>query len=63
MSRMLLFLHHIALPPHALHILPLTHVCSYTLDHAEPEFEEPTVQARAEDFANLVLNQDKPQCI
>jgi hypothetical protein len=63
MSRMLLFIHHIALAPHALHLLLLAHVWSYTLHRAEPKFEEPTMQAQAEDFANPVLNQGKLRCI
>jgi hypothetical protein len=34
-------------------ILLLAHVCSYTLDHAEPELEELTEQAQVEEFTNL----------
>jgi hypothetical protein len=41
----------------------LAHVYSYMLDHAEPELEEPTEQAQAEDSANLALYQGKPWCI
>jgi hypothetical protein len=50
---------------HLMHciILLLAHMCSYTLDHAEPELEELTKQAQAEDLTNLVLDQDKLQCI
>jgi hypothetical protein len=33
------------------------------LDHVESELEEPMEQAQAEDLANLVLDQGKPQCI
>jgi hypothetical protein len=56
-------MHHIALALNALPLLPLAHVYSYKLDHVEPEFKEPTVQAQAEDFTNIVLNQGKPWCI
>jgi hypothetical protein len=31
--------------------------------YAEPELEELTEQAQAEDFGNVVLDQVKPQCI
>jgi hypothetical protein len=46
MSRMLLFMHHVAL----LHHIKLlsAHMCSYTLDLAVPELEEPTEQAQTE---------------
>jgi hypothetical protein len=44
-------------------VLPLAHIRSFTLGHAELEFLEPTEQAQAEDLANLALNQGKPQCI
>jgi hypothetical protein len=44
-------------------ILLLAHICSYALDHAEPEFEEPMEQDRAEDPANSSLDQHKPWCI
>jgi hypothetical protein len=37
------------------------HVYSYTLDHAEPELEELTEQAQAEDLTNLALDQGKSQ--
>jgi hypothetical protein len=43
-------------------ILLSAHVCSYTLDHVEPELEEPTEQAQAVDLTNLTLDQGKPQC-
>jgi hypothetical protein len=57
-------LHHVALAC-LLHciIWILGHVCSYALDHAEPEFEEPTEQAKVEEFTNLFLDQGKPWCI
>jgi hypothetical protein len=32
------------------------HVYSYTLDHAEPELEEPLEQAQAEDLTNPELS-------
>jgi hypothetical protein len=44
-------------------ILLSAYVCSYKLDHAEPEHEEPTEQAQSEDPANLALDQGKPWCI
>jgi hypothetical protein len=44
-------------------ILPLAHICSFTLGHTELEFGEPTEQAQAEDLANLALNQGKPRYI
>jgi hypothetical protein len=60
----LLFLHHLALASlmHCI-ILLLAHICSYILDHAESELEEPTEQAQVEEFTNLALDQVKPQCI
>jgi hypothetical protein len=50
---------------HLMHctILPLAHICSFTLGHAELEFGGPTEQAQAENLANLALNQGKPRCI
>jgi hypothetical protein len=42
-------------------ILFLAHVCSCTIDHVEPELEELTEQAQAEDPANLALDQGKPR--
>jgi hypothetical protein len=44
---------------HLMHctILPLAHIRSFMLGHAELEFLEPTEQAQAEDLANLALNQ------
>jgi hypothetical protein len=36
---------------------------SYTLDHAEPEPEELTKQAPAEESIDLDLAQGKPRCI
>jgi hypothetical protein len=50
---------------HLIHctILPLTHIRSFTLGHAELEFGEPMEQAQAEDLANLALKQCKPRCI
>jgi hypothetical protein len=46
-------MHHIAL--HLTHciILLVAHLCSYTLDHTEPELEVQTEQAQAEDLTNL----------
>jgi hypothetical protein len=44
-------------------LLLVAHICSYTLDHAEPELEELTEQAQAKEFTNLDLDQGKPQCI
>jgi hypothetical protein len=44
-------------------ILVLAHICSYTLDHTEPELKEPMEQAQAKDPANLTLDQGKPWCI
>jgi hypothetical protein len=44
-------------------MLLLDHVYSYTLDHTEPELEEPTEQARAEDLTNLALDQGKSRYI
>jgi hypothetical protein len=44
-------------------ILLSAHVFSYMLDHAEPELEEPTQQAQAEDPTNLALDQVKHRCI
>jgi hypothetical protein len=38
-------------------------MCSYTLDHVEPELEEPTEQAQVEAITNLALDQGKPGCI
>jgi hypothetical protein len=50
---------------HIMHciLLLVAHICSYTLDHAEPELEELTEQAQAKEFTNLDLDQGKPQCI
>jgi hypothetical protein len=58
------FLHYFALA-YLLHynILLLAHICSDTLDHAEPKLEELTEQAQVEEFINLALDQGKPQCI
>jgi hypothetical protein len=42
MIRLLLFCIMVNFAHHALHLLLLAHVCSYTLDHAEPKLEEPT---------------------
>jgi hypothetical protein len=39
------------------------HICSCTLDRVEPELEEPTEQAQAENLSNLVLYQGNSQCI
>jgi hypothetical protein len=39
------------------------HVYPYTLDHAEPELEEPPEQAQAEDPADPELSHDKSRCI
>jgi hypothetical protein len=36
---------------------------SFTLDRAEPEPGVQVEQVQAEDFANLALDQGKPQCI
>jgi hypothetical protein len=41
-------------------MLFLAHLCSYTLDYAEPEPEEPTEQVQVEDFTNLQWDQGKP---
>jgi hypothetical protein len=41
-------------------MLPLAHICSYTLDHTEAELEEPLEQAQAEESTNLALDQGKP---
>jgi hypothetical protein len=41
-------------------MLLLAHMCSYTLDHAEPELEE---QAPAEEVTNSELTEGKPRCI
>jgi hypothetical protein len=46
--------------PHALHLLLLAHVCSYALDHAESELEDPMEQAQGEASTNLDLHQGKP---
>jgi hypothetical protein len=35
----------------------------FVIDHAELELEKSMEQAQVEDFANLNLNQGKPQCI
>jgi hypothetical protein len=53
-------MHHIAL--HIMHciMLFLAHLCSYTLDHAEPKLEVQAEQAQAEDLTNLALDQGKP---
>jgi hypothetical protein len=32
----------------------LVHSCAFAIDQADPEFEEPTEQAQAEDLTNLV---------
>jgi hypothetical protein len=50
---------------HLMHciILLFAHTCSYTLDHSEPELEEPTEQAKAEDTTYLALDQGKTRCI
>jgi hypothetical protein len=44
-------------------VLLSTHVYSYVLDHAEPELDEPMVQAQVKEFTNLALDQGKHQCI
>jgi hypothetical protein len=61
---LLLFLHHVALA-YLMHctIFLSAHVCSYMLDHAEPELKESTEQAQAEDLTNLALDQGKLRCI
>jgi hypothetical protein len=41
----------------------LADICFYTLDHAEPELEEPMEQAHVEEFTSLALDQGKPRCI
>jgi hypothetical protein len=38
-------------------ILLSAHACSHTLDHAEPELEEPKEQTQVEDLINLALDQ------
>jgi hypothetical protein len=40
----------------------LVHICLHTLDHTEPELEEPTEQAQAENLTNLALDQGKLWC-
>jgi hypothetical protein len=45
------------------HLMLLAHSCAFAIDHMEPEFEELTKQAQAEDLTNLALNQGKPRCI
>jgi hypothetical protein len=54
------FLHHIAFAPHALHIVILAHIYAYTLDHAEPELEEPLEQVQAKDLTNLAWIKASP---
>jgi hypothetical protein len=56
-------MYHISL--HLMHciILLVAHLCSYTLDHAEPELEVQAEQDQAEDLTNLAWNQGKPRCI
>jgi hypothetical protein len=44
-------------------ILLVANVCSYTIDRAEPELEEPMEQAQAENLTNLALDKGKPGCI
>jgi hypothetical protein len=44
-------------------MLLLAHMCSYTLDHAGPELEEPTEQAQADEATNTELPEGKPWCI
>jgi hypothetical protein len=44
-------------------ILLSAHVCSYMLDHTEPELEEMMEQAQVEDLVNLALDQGKSWCI
>jgi hypothetical protein len=52
-------MHHITL--HLTHyiILLVAHLCSYTLDHAEPELEVEVEQAQTEDLTNLALGSRK----
>jgi hypothetical protein len=59
---LLLFMHHFAFA-YLMHctIFVSAHACSYTLDHAELELEEPMEQALAEDLTNLALDQGKPR--
>jgi hypothetical protein len=38
----------------------VSHTYTFTIDHAEPEFEEPMEQAQVKDFTNLELDQGKP---
>jgi hypothetical protein len=56
-------MHHDAL--HLMHctIYLLAHICSCTLGHVEPEFEESTVQAQVEAITNLALDHVMPQRI
>jgi hypothetical protein len=64
MLRLLLFLHHIAFTPHALHHFFITaHVYAYVIDRAEPDLEEPTEEAQAKDSTNSELSQGKLRCI
>jgi hypothetical protein len=51
-------LHHFALAS-LIHctILLLAHICSYTLDHVEPDLKELMEQAQAEDLTDLALDQ------
>jgi hypothetical protein len=53
----------ISFAPHAFTILLLAYICSYILDHMESKLEEPTEQAQAEDFTNLLLDQSNLWCI
>jgi hypothetical protein len=41
----------------------LAHTWSYTLDPTEPEVEEPTEPAPAEESANTEQTKGKPRCI
>jgi hypothetical protein len=56
-------MHHIAL--HLMHstMISSVHLCSYALDHVEPELEVQAGQAQVEAISNLALDQGKPRCI
>jgi hypothetical protein len=62
-------MHHIALEPHALRILILSHTHACAIDHAEPESEIQEEQSLSEytgpqalscEDTNLALDQGKP---
>jgi hypothetical protein len=53
MSRILLILNHIALCTPCITLLLGSHTCTFAIDPAELELEEPMEYVQAEDFTNL----------